>query len=306
MYRSRIHGACAAHPVHAAALALVACLALVQCAREPEPQITADDGSLMVLLPAGEFQMGGMKEDLEGVPGERYINFEAERPRHSVKLSAFYIGKYEVTNAQYKEFLADIEGGGSAAFDHPDQPEKIGHGQRHVTDEMLGDNQPAVGLSWYDAFSYCRWSGGRLPTEAEWEYAARGPGEEYRKYPWGNEAPDADGIWWANYRPDSGTDRDGYRYAAPVGSFPDGISPFGIMDLAGNAVEWVQDWYSIGYYRSSDGAQDPPGPAQGTKRVSKGGSYGSEAHHIRVAGRFWGKPHVKGPRLGFRCAQSID
>ena len=279
---------------------------LVQCARSPDPQITADDGSVMLLLPAGEFHMGGMKEDLEGVPGRNYLNFEAERPRHRVSVSAFYLDKHEVINAQYRRFLDEVAVPGSDGIDHADQPEGIGHGQRHVTEALLGDSQPAVGLNWYDAFAYCRWAGKRLPTEAEWEYAGRGPGEEYRKFPWGSQKPDADGIWWASYRPAGGADRDGYRHSAPVSSFPDGISPFGIVDLAGNAEEWVQDWYSVNYFRQSNGAQDPAGPATGTKRVIKGGSYESPSYHIRIASRFWGKPHDKGPRIGFRCAMDVD
>ena len=92
---------------------------------------------------------------------------------------------------------------------------------------------------------------------------------------------------------------------APVGSFPDGVSPFGIMDMAGNAEEWVQDWYSFNYYRQTDGAQDPPGPLEGQKRVIKGGSYNADRHHIRVAARFYGKPRDKSPNLGFRCARSL-
>jgi len=280
--------------------------ALVQCARAPDPQITTADGSTMLLLPAGEFLMGGMKEDLVGVPGRNYLNFEAERPRHRVRVSAFYLDKYEVTNAQYRRFLAAVADGGGEAYEHPDQPANVGHQQQYLTDDMLGDDQPAVGINWYDAFAYCRWAGKRLPTEAEWEYAGRGSGEEYRKFPWGNQEPDAEGIWWANYRPASGAARDGYKHTAPVGSFPDGVSPFGIMDLAGNAEEWVQDRYSVNYFRHSEGAQDPAGPAAGEKRVAKGGSYGTPSWHVRLASRFWGKPHNKGPRVGFRCARSLD
>ena len=279
-----------------------ACILAIQCARTPEPQITADDGATMLLLPAAELQIGGLKEDLMDVPGKNYLNYEAERPRHRVKVSAFYMDKNEVTNARYRRFLEAAPG---AAYDHPDQPEGIGHEPQHVTEVLLGDDQPAVGLNWYDAFAYCRWAGKRLPTEAEWEYAARGAGDEYRKFPWGNDAPDADGIWWASYRPQGGPDQDGFRASAPVGSFPDGISPMGIMDLAGNAEEWVQDWYSVNYFRQSDGAQDPAGPATGAKRVIKGGSYESPDYQIRIAARFWGKPHDRGPRIGFRCAKSL-
>ncbi|MFH1571856.1 MAG: SUMF1/EgtB/PvdO family nonheme iron enzyme [Gemmatimonadota bacterium] len=291
--------------VTSAALVLLA-LALVQCSRRPEAQIEGRDGQVMLLMPAGEFMMGGTEQDLEGVPGRNYLNFEAERPRHRVSLSAYYLDRTEVTNAQYRRFLKDIEGGDRSRYAHPDQPADADYLQRYVTAELLGDDQPAVGVNWFDAYAYCRWAGKRLPTEAEWEHAARGSGEEYRTYPWGNEPPDGQGIWWANYRPESGADQDGFRSSAPVGAFPDGVSPFGILDLAGNAEEWVQDWYSVNYYRLSDGAQDPPGPAAGTKRVIKGGSYEAPAWHIRTASRFWGRPGDNGPRIGFRCARSVD
>ena len=92
---------------------------------------------------------------------------------------------------------------------------------------------------------------------------------------------------------------------APVGSFPDGVSPFGFMDMVGNAEEWVSDWHSFNYYRQSDGALDPPGPLKGEKRVIKGGSFSSDLHHIRIATRFYGKPEDKSPNLGFRCARSL-
>ena len=286
---------------------LVAALALTACSRDPEPQITADDGSVMLLIPAGRFLMGGMAEDLEGVPGRYLLNFEAERPRHQIEISySFYLDRHEVTNAQYGRFLEQAEAEGGTRYDHPEQPADIDHRPRHLTADLIGDELPAVGINWYDAYAYCSWAGKRLPTEAEWEYAARGPGEEYRKYPWGDEAPDADGIWWANYRPEDGADLDGYRWSAPVGSYPDGVSIYGIMDLAGNAEEWVQDWYDSAHYRLSGDATDPTGPARGQKRTIRGGSYQSAPHDIRIATRFYGKPRNKGPRIGFRCARGVD
>jgi sulfatase modifying factor 1 len=261
-----------------------------------------DDGSTMILIPTGEFQMGGAEEDVADQPDGRLLTFIAERPIHTVKLDAFYIDKFEVRNDQYRKFLQAASAGDSK-WDHSDQPADSGHEQRYLTDALKGDDQPAVGLNWYDAYAYCQWAGKRLPTEAEWEYAARGS-EGVRKYPWGQEEPDADGIWWANYRPENGAATDGHRASAPVGSYPDGVSPFGLMDMAGNAEEWVQDWYSINYFRMTEGAENPPGPLNGKKRVIKGGSYEAPVHQIRVAMRLYGRPHDKGPRIGVRCAMN--
>jgi formylglycine-generating enzyme required for sulfatase activity len=278
-------------------------LAFCAIACSPEPQIKPEGSTEMLLLPAGEFLMGGERADLEGFDRGTYLNYEAEYPRHRVQLSAFYMDKYEVTNAQYRRFLAHLEESGDTSFDHPDQPAGLDHRQQYVGDEMKADDQPATGLNWFDAYAYCKWVGKRLPTEAEWEYAARGPGEAYRKYPWGNEAPDAEGIWRANLRPPQGWSADGYRYTAPVGSFPDGVSPFGIMDLAGNAEEWVQDWLDPNYYRHTEGAENPPGPQAGRNRVIKGGSFGTDPIHIRIATRLYGAPEVKSEMQGCRCAK---
>ena len=209
---------------------LLMALYLARCSKEPQHKGT--DSAEMVLLPAGEFLMGGEKADLANFEKSVYLNYEAEYPRHQVKLSAFYLDKFEVTNAQYKNFLADLEKSQDTSMNHPNQPADQDHLQRYINDQMLADNQPATGLNWYDAYAYCKWAGKRMPTEAEWEYAARGPGEPYRKYPWGSEEPNADGLWRANMRPEQGWAADGFRYTAPVGSFPDGASPYGILDLA--------------------------------------------------------------------------
>jgi len=277
---------------------LVFSLSLAGCG--PSPTKIGDDGSAMILIPGGQFQMGGAPEDVEAFPDGQLLTFLAERPVHSVTLSTYYIDKHEVTTAQYRNFLKAVADG-ETAWDHPDQPADRGHEPRYVTDDLDGDDQPAVGLNWYDAYAYCKWAGKRLPTEAEWEFAARGS-DSVRKYPWGQGNPDAEGIWWANYHPRVGRGADGHRWSAPVGSYPDGVSPFGLMDMAGNAEEWVQDWYSVDYYGLTEGAEDPPGPLKGQKKVIKGGSYETPVHQIRIAMRHYGRPHDKGPRLGVRCA----
>ncbi len=277
------------------------CLLLVQCSSEPDNVTTSGDGAQMLLIESGEFPMGGRPEDVEGLEVKNYINYVSEGPVHQVKISGFYLDKFETTNALYRRFIES----GDRTADHPDQPDNLDHQQHYADKNLIGDNQPAVGLNWFDAYAYCNWAGKRLPTEAEWEYAARGAGV-YRKYPWGNDEPDAEGIWRANYRPKEGPARDGKRYSSDVGSFPDGISAFGIMDMAGNAEEWVQDWLDFGYYNKTKGALDPQGPASGGNKVIKGGSYGSDKYHVRIATRLYGAPHVKTELQGFRCAMDID
>jgi formylglycine-generating enzyme required for sulfatase activity len=294
-------------PILSRTFALAALSALlVQCSSEDNAVITADDGSKMLLIPAGEFTMGGRAEDLEGFDKKNYINYLVEGPLHRVSISAFYMDKYEITNAQYREFLQHVKESGDEGLAHPDQPPGMNHRQQYMEEKLNDPLQPAVGLNWFDAYAYCRWAGKRLSTEAEWEYAARGAGDIYRKYPWGNDEPDAEGIWRANYRPLKGADLDGYRHTAPVGSYPDGISPFGIMDMAGNAEEWVHDWLDGSYYMQTDGAQDPQGPLSGRNKVIKGGSYGSDKYHVRIAIRLYGAPHPKTELLGIRCARSIN
>ncbi len=287
------------------ALLLFTALTSYHCSREPAPSITADDGSEMLLIPAGSFTMGGRKEDLDGFEKSGYMNYEAERPLHSVSISAFYMDKYEITHAQYGRFLEAVTDSEDRSMDHPDQPDHLDHRQLYVDDTLNDPQQPAVGINWYDAYAYCNWAGKRLPTEAEWEYAARGGGDVYRKYPWGNEEPDAGGIWRANFRSERGSDVDGYHRSAPVGSFPDGVSPFGIMDMAGNAEEFVSDWLDFNYYKQTNGAQDPQGPLGGRNKVIRGGSYGSDKYHIRVATRLYGSPDTKTGLLGIRCAQDL-
>ena len=279
-------------------LPLMALAVTVGCG-EPDPVIETSDGSTMILIPAGVFQRGGKEEEVAEAPDRNFLTYVAERPVSDITLNAFYIDKYEVTNAQYREFLDDA-GMTNTRWDHTDQPEQVHHGPRHITDDQKGDDQPAAGINWYDAYAYCAWADKRLPTEAEWEYAARGG--TYRKYPWGEHPPYHDGVYFANFRPEHNADADGHKVTAPVGTYPDGVSPFGVMDMAGNAEEWVHDWYDHSYYQSSKNSSNPTGPAAGVQRVIKGGSYGTPRWEVRIAQRFKGKPHNKGPRIGFRCA----
>ena len=224
----------------------------------------------MVLIPAGEFEMGDHFNEGNG----------DERPVHTVYLDAFYIDKYEVTNAQYKKFM-DATG--------------------HVAPMYWSDSrfnapgQPVVGVSWHDAVAYSEWLGKRLPTEAEWEKAARG-GLMGKRYPWGDKAPDEGGIYRANYKP--GNDAaDDYVYTSPVGSFPS--NGYGLYDMAGNVWEWCQDWF--GDYYSTSPKENPPGPISGTFRVLRGGSWYHTPDTLRVAYRDLFNPSNASSDSGFRC-----
>ena len=289
-------------PIRIHILATWSIMWLVQCA--PEPEITTNDGAKMILIPQGEFTMGAPKDELAEFPNRGYLNYESERPPHQISMPDFYIDRYEVTNKQFQQFLDDILASGDTNYRHHKQPDESDYSRELLNEHLDDDIQPVVSVSWYNAYAYCQWAGKRLPSEAEWEYAARG-GDQYRKYPWGNADPDSDGIWWANYQPKQGRGSDGHRFSAPVGSFPDGVSPFGLMDMSGNVEEWVQDWYGADYYKKSKETHNPVGPANGSQKVIKGGSYATNKWHIRIATRLVGRPKDRSAQLGFRCARSL-
>jgi formylglycine-generating enzyme required for sulfatase activity len=225
----------------------------------------AVDGAEMVLVPAGSFMMGS-----ERGHGD-------EQPPHRVSLSSFAIYKYEVTNEQYEAFCK--------ATGHP-------RARFAGTAKFNKPNQPVVGVTWEDAVAYARWAGARLPTEAEWEYAARGT--DNRLYPWGNQRPNKQR---AHFDQNPNTDA-----AAPVGTYPQGASPFGCLDMAGNAWEWVADYYAYDYYRQSP-EQDPRGPEQGVRRVLRGGCWGFPSE-VRATYRFYEKPDFAANYAGFRCVRN--
>ena len=231
-------------------------------------RIWEKDSSVMVYVPAGEFLMGS-KEDDRDANNDEY-------PQHTIYVSEFWIDKTEVTNEQYGRCVA---AGACWASEYADN--KL----------FGGADQPVVGVSWYDAKNYCEWAGKRLPTEAEWEKAARGM--DGRKYPWGNSFDGSKGNF-------SHAD-DGYRFTAPVGSYPEGASPYGALDMAGNVWEWCQDWYDEDYYASSP-QHDPQGPSSGDDRVARGGSESGHVSHVRAADRFFrAGPDYRRISLGFRC-----
>jgi formylglycine-generating enzyme required for sulfatase activity len=260
----------------------------------------------MVFVPAGEFIMGS-------AAGEGLDN---EHPQRRVTLDAFYIGKYEVTNAQFSQFVdatgytTDAETAGWGwAWTGEDWEEVEGADWRHpqgpdsgIEDKM---DHPVVQVSWNDADAYCQWAGVRLPTEAEWEKAARGT--DGREYPWGNSVADGSKLNYCDVNceqawKDSSVD-DGYADTAPVGNYEAGKSPYGAYDMAGNVWEWVADWYDADYYsRAPD--SNPPGPDSGDRRVLRGGSWYGYEGDARCVDRYGGAPDVRISYFGFRVAAS--
>jgi formylglycine-generating enzyme required for sulfatase activity len=225
---------------------------------------------------------------------------EPERPKR-VTLPAFYIDRTEVTNEQYAKFLEAVEGG-DAEWRHPDQPqEKTTHVPLFWTNAELGQakkNHPVVGLDWFDAFAYARWAGKRLPTEAEWERAARG--DDARPYPWGSQPPEDRGVFRANFFGSSYA-ADGYQFTAPVGSFPAGASPVGCLDMAGNVGEWCADWFAP--LPEERRLESPAGPPTGTQHVVKGGGWNLAAASLRSYNRYAMDPRKRLSSVGFRCAR---
>ena len=240
----------------------------------------------MVFVPAGEFIMGTSDTEIDEFNrkyGWGKDWFQAEKPQRRVYLDAFYIGKYEVTNAEYKECVD------AGACDPPSNNSSYTRGSYYGNPEY--GNYPVIWVSWHDAEAYCEWKGKRLPTEAEWEKAARGT--DGRMYPWGNEAPDETKLNYAENVYDT----------TAVGSYPDGASPYGAMDMAGNVYEWVADLSDADYYSKAP-ERNPQGPDSGVGGVVRGGSWGAHEVYARGAFRI---PWILGGHsefVGFRCAAS--
>jgi formylglycine-generating enzyme required for sulfatase activity len=223
----------------------------------------------MALVPAGEFTMGSSMGSAD------------EQPEHRVSVGAFYMDLYQVSIRQYARFVEAT---------HHDVPPDWS-----VMNRPQHYDRPIANVDWADAVTYCKWAGKRLPTEAEWEKAARGT--DGRTYPWGNVHPTrlhatAGKEIWSNH-----------SALTPGGMLEEGKSPYGIYDMAGNVWEWVSDWYDQDYYKTSP-PQNPTGPPLGTHKVIRGGSWGSNADGLRSAERETHVPSFRGFGTGFRCAKT--
>lgn len=258
-------------------------------------QVSAKDGMVEVLVPAGEFRMGSTDVEIEEIYGECHDDmtmpcalefFESEQPAHEVYLDSFWIDQTEVTNEKYQLCL-------DAGECVP-----LMSNESYTRDSYFGNNRfnnyPVVYVDWNMASAYCQWAGRRLPTEAEWEKAARGT--EGRIYPWGNALPISGLLRTANDQDDT------YE----VGLYTAGASPYGALDMAGNVQEWTADWYDPEYYQKAP-KDNPQGPATGELRSIRGSGWGDSTYYtIRTAARGGDDPDLPLFRyyLGFRCAAS--
>jgi serine/threonine-protein kinase len=239
-------------------------------------EVSTQDGMVLVYVPAGEFLQGSAATDANAVA--------FERPQRPVQLDAFWIDRTEVTNAMYTlcvqagECRAPISRRSATRLTYYDDPQF--------------QDYPVLYVSWEDARTYCQWARRRLPTEAEWEKAARGA--DGRLFPWGDVPPS----------PSRANFNDNTSDTTAVGSYPDNASPYDALDMAGNVWEWVTDWYKGSYYQDADTpAANPQGPSTGSARVLRGGAWNSELREVRAAQRYQYGPTRRENFIGFRCAR---
>lgn len=267
-------------------------------------EIVDDNSVSMVLVSEGEFTMGG-NADAAITECQNYADdpttckrdsFLDEEPIHVVNLDTYYIDKYEVTNELYQKCV------NSGVCTPPTNSSSETNSDYYGNPEF--NNYPVIYVDWDMANAYCEWRGARLPTEAEWEKAARGTDE--RTYPWGSVFEGVGNFCDKNCPVDLGADRsydDGYSDVAPVMSYPDGVSPYGIYNMAGNVWEWVADWYSDTYYQNSP-SSNPKGPDTGESHVLRGGGFFNSGNGLRVSNR--GVGGEVNETFGFRCAKDAN
>jgi formylglycine-generating enzyme required for sulfatase activity len=250
----------------------------------PSPTFTTEeitdqkDGMVLVPIPAGEFKMGSA---------------DKASPQHTVYLKAYWIDKTEISNVQYAMCVA--EGSCTKPANNYSATRNGYYG------DIEYDDYPVIFVSWSQAAAYCAWAGRRLPTEAEWEKAARG--SESSIYPWGNTFDGTRANYCDINCPRDWRDQrfeDGYADTAPVGEYQDGASMYDVLDMAGNVHEWVADWFAP---YSSEYQIDPAGPESGENKIMRGGSWGDDSDHIRSDVRSPIKPDNWMDFIGFRCAR---
>lgn len=241
----------------------------------------------MVYIPAGEFLLGAGNNDPNSDTDET--------PQVTVYLDAFWLDKFEVTNRQYQTCV-------TAGVCAPPADFESATRYKYYSDPEF-DDHPVINVTWSDAAAYCQWRDARLPTEAEWEKAARGGSGNI--YPWGDTFEDMHSNYCASTIMCPDEPEDGFIDTAPVGSFPAGASPYGAYDMAGNVNEWVADWYDPHYYISLEsGTENPTGPEVGDEHGIRGGSAGLNATKLRTTNRGAAKSGSYGYYGGFRCAQT--
>ena len=249
-----------------------------------------------ISIPAGNFTMGSL-------PSDPYVQTN-EQPQHTVYLDAYQISKYEITNAQYKTFM-DAGGYSNSAYwttegwtwrtsNNITEPYYWSSGQYNSGPSF--PNHPVVGVSWYEAYAFCQWAGGHLPTEAQWEKAARGTSDT-NYWPWGT-------TWDASKCNSSyNTAPDTFAYSSPVGLFSSGQSPYGVYDMAGNVYEWCNDWYGSTYYNDPGANSNPIGPTTGSNRVLRSGTFTQTVRYYRTVERWYNPPEHLSYGDGFRIAK---
>ncbi|MCH8157152.1 MAG: SUMF1/EgtB/PvdO family nonheme iron enzyme [Nitrospinae bacterium] len=257
----------------------------------------------MVNIPTGTFKRGSTFEENKRHKDmcRKYDSncqlwwFNDEHPDHLVFLDSYWIDLFEVTNEKYLEFV--LVTGHRSALDETCETDKCREGNLWEGNSFPSriSRQPVTQVSWYDADAYCRWRGKRLPSEAEWEKAARGPSGSM--YPWGSGSP--------KHRAAYGRKWQGVYTMTDVGTYSNGVSLYGVFDMAGNVWEWVDDWYDPKYYNWGK-KKNPRGPVEGEFKVVRGGSWVNHPDTLRSAFRRWSRPKVRFNDTGFRCARDDD